>query len=101
MDEYGEFIDNRIKCRRYPDFLTCESSEIELLDISPQQAVGVSAACIPFLEHDDGHRALMGTNMLSQAVPLLYPEIPLVITGMERYAALDSAQMLRQTVMAR
>ena len=97
LNEYGEFIDRRVKCRRYPDFLTCLPSEIDLLDISPQQATGVSAACIPFLEHDDGHRALMGTNMLSQAVPLLSPEIPLVMTGMERYAALDSAQMLRSS----
>ena len=95
LNEYGEFQENSVKCRRYPDFLACPVSEVDLLDISPQQAAGVSAACIPFLEHDDGHRALMGTNMLSQAVPLLYPEIPLVMTGMERYAALDSAQMLR------
>ncbi len=95
LNEYGEFQESRVKCRRYPDFLVCRPSEVDLLDISPQQAAGVSAACIPFLEHDDGHRALMGTNMLSQAVPLLYPEIPLVMTGMERYAALDSAQMLR------
>ena len=97
LNEYGEFLDRRVKCRRYPDFLTCFPHEIDLLDISPQQATGVSAACIPFLEHDDGHRALMGTNMQSQAVPLLYPEIPLVMTGMERYAALDSAQMLRSS----
>ena len=95
LNEFGEFIEKQVKCRRYPDFLTCAPSEIDLFDISPQQAAGISAACIPFLEHDDGHRALMGTNMLSQAVPLLYPEIPLVMTGMERYAALDSAQMLR------
>ena len=98
LNEYGEFREDTVKCRRYPDFLTCPPSEADLLDISPQQAAGVSAACIPFLEHDDGHRALMGTNMLSQAVPLLYPEIPLVMTGMERYAALDSAQMLRSPV---
>ena len=95
LNEFDEFIEKQVKCRRYPDFLTCRPSEIDLFDISPQQAAGISAACIPFLEHDDGHRALMGTNMLSQAVPLLYPEIPLVMTGMERYAAMDSAQLLR------
>ncbi len=95
LNEFGEFIEKKVKCRRYPDFLTCRPEEIDMFDISPQQAAGISAACIPFLEHDDGHRALMGTNMLSQAVPLLYPEIPLVMTGMERYAALDSAQLLR------
>lgn len=95
LNKFGEFIEKQVKCRRYPDFLTCRPSEIDLFDISPQQAAGISAACIPFLEHDDGHRALMGTNMLSQAVPLLYPEIPLVMTGMERYAAMDSAQLLR------
>ena len=72
LNEFGEFLEKQVKCRRYPDFLTCRPSEIDLFDISPQQAAGVSAACIPFLEHDDGHRALMGTNMLSQAVPLLY-----------------------------
>ena len=84
LNEFGEFLEKQVKCRRYPDFLLCRPSEIDLFDISPQPAAGVSAACIPFLEHDDGHRALMGTNMLSQAVPLLYPEVPLVMTGMER-----------------
>lgn len=95
LNEYGEFTEKRISCRHFPDFLTCSPGSVDLQDISPQQAVGISAGCIPFLEHDDGHRAMMGTNMLSQAVPLLYPEIPLVMTGMERYAALDSAQMRR------
>ena len=95
LNNYGEFMEEHINCRHFPDFISCGPETIDLLDISPQQAVGISAGCIPFLEHDDGHRALMGTNMLSQSVPLLYPEISLVITGMERYAAIDSAQMLR------
>ena len=98
LNEYNEFMEERINCRHFPEFLSSEPQSIDLLDISPQQSVGVSAGCIPFLEHDDGHRALMGTNMQAQAVPLLYPERPWVITGMERYAALDSNQMLRTPV---
>ena len=98
LNEFGEFVNEKINCRRFPKFLSAESGKIDLLDISPQQSVGVTAGCIPFLEHDDGHRALMGTNMQAQAVPLLYPERPLVMTGMERYAALDSNQILRSPV---
>ena len=98
LNEYGEFVEERINCRHFPEFLSSDPQNIDLLDISPQQSVGVSAGCIPFLEHDDGHRALMGTNMQAQAVPLLYPENPFVITGMERYAALDSNQMLRSPI---
>ncbi len=98
LNEFREFAEEKINCRRFPEFLSEDSEKIDLMDISPQQSIGVSAGCIPFLEHDDGHRALMGTNMQAQAVPLLYPENPLVITGMERYAALDSNQMLRSPV---
>ncbi len=64
------------------------------MDVAPHQVVGISAALIPFLEHDDANRALMGSNMMAQAVPLVRPEIPIVSTGMERYAALDSGQVI-------
>jgi DNA-directed RNA polymerase subunit beta len=64
------------------------------MDVAPHQVVGISAALIPFLEHDDANRALMGSNMQAQAVPLVRPEIPLVSTGMERHAALDSGQVI-------
>ena len=67
---------------------------IDFMDVAPHQVVGISAALIPFLEHDDANRALMGSNMQAQAVPLLVPEIPLVSTGMERHAALDSGQVV-------
>ena len=64
------------------------------MDVSPKQIVGISAALIPFLEHDDANRALMGSNMQRQAVPLLVPEAPMVGTGMELQAALDSGQVV-------
>ena len=64
------------------------------MDVAPHQVVGISAALIPFLEHDDANRALMGSNMQAQAVPLVRPEIPLVSTGMEYHAALDSGQVV-------
>ena len=64
------------------------------MDVAPHQVVGISAALIPFLEHDDANRALMGSNMQAQAVPLVRPEIPLVSTGMEAHAALDSGQVV-------
>ena len=64
------------------------------MDVAPHQVVGISAALIPFLEHDDANRALMGSNMMAQAVPLVRPEIPLVSTGMEYHAALDSGQVV-------
>ena len=73
---------------------------VEFMDVAPHQVVGISAALIPFLEHDDANRALMGSNMQAQAVPLMRPEIPLVSTGMEYHAALDSARLSlrKQTV---
>ncbi len=64
------------------------------MDVAPLQVVGVCAALIPFLEHDDANRALMGSNMQAQAVPIIAPDIPIISTGMEAYAALDSGQLL-------
>jgi DNA-directed RNA polymerase beta subunit len=64
------------------------------MDVAPHQVVGVSAALIPFLEHDDANRALMGSNMQAQAVPLIQPDIPMISTGMEAFSAIDSGQVL-------
>ncbi len=94
LKENGEFVEARISCRRGPDFVEETPDKIDFMDVSPKQIVSVSAALIPFLEHDDANRALMGSNMQRQAVPLLKPEAPMVGTGMERIAALDSGQVI-------
>ncbi len=94
MDALGQFVDNRVEVRRNQTFLTDSVERVEYMDVSPKQIVGVSAALIPFLEHDDANRALMGSNMQRQAVPLLAPEAPVVGTGMEFQAALDSGQVI-------
>ena len=94
LDHLHQFIDKRVEVRRRQQFLTDSSDRVEYLDVSPKQIVGVSAALIPFLEHDDANRALMGSNMQRQAVPLLRPEAPVVGTGMEMQAALDSGQVV-------
>ena len=94
MNDYQEFADTEISSRLHSEFSIFSPAQIDYMDVSPQQVVGVSAALIPFLEHDDANRALMGSNMQAQAVPLVAPEIPLVSTGMESYAAIDSGQVL-------
>ena len=94
VDHLGQFVDKRVEIRRRQTFLTDSSDRVEYLDVSPKQIVGVSAALIPFLEHDDANRALMRSNMQRQAVPLLRPEAPIVGTGMETQAALDSGQVV-------
>ena len=94
VDEEGEFSDERISCRYHSDFKFLPPEDINYMDVAPHQVVGISAALIPFLEHDDANRALMGSNMQSQAVPLVNPDIPLISTGMEYYAALDSGQVV-------
>ncbi|MEP7199805.1 MAG: DNA-directed RNA polymerase subunit beta, partial [Chloroflexota bacterium] len=94
LKENGEFVEARISCRRGPDFVEETPDKIDFMDVSPKQIVSVSAALIPFLEHDDANRALMGSNMQRQAVPLLRPDAPIVGTGMERVAALDSGQVI-------
>ncbi len=90
----GEFRNPRPSARRAEDFLFSEPEKISLMDVSPKQIVGVSAALIPFLEHDDANRALMGSNMQRQAVPLIRPEAPIVGTGMEWQSAVDSGQVI-------
>ncbi len=89
-----EFVRPRVSCRTHGDFQFFTSANIDYMDVAPRQIVGVSASLIPFLEHDDANRALMGSNMMTQAVPLIRPETPLVSTGMERYAAIDSGQVI-------
>ena len=81
------------KCATNDDFKMVTPEEIDFLDVSPKQMVSVATALIPFLEHDDANRALMGSNMQRQAVPLVRPEIPLVGTGMERRTAVDSGHV--------
>ncbi|MSP14249.1 MAG: DNA-directed RNA polymerase subunit beta [Chloroflexi bacterium] len=94
IDSTGMFVENRISVRRGGQFSLDPVDRIEYMDVSPKQIVGVSAALIPFLEHDDANRALMGSNMQRQGVPLIAPEAPIVGTGMEYYAAVDSGQVV-------
>ena len=94
LNEYDEFVSDRISCRYHSDFIVSSPDSINYMDIAPNQVVGISAALIPFLEHDDANRALMGSNMQAQAVPLINPEVPTISTGMEAYAARDSGQVL-------
>ncbi|HWQ46311.1 MAG TPA: DNA-directed RNA polymerase subunit beta [Longilinea sp.] len=89
-----EFDAERISCRHHSDFIIAGPDMINYMDVAPHQVVGISAALIPFLEHDDANRALMGSNMQAQAVPLVIPDIPLISTGMEGSAAMDSGQVL-------
>jgi len=94
VDEYGNFTDDRVSARENQKFKFVPVDHINYLDVAPRQIVGISAALIPFLEHDDANRALMGSNMQRQAVPLLQPDVPIVSTGMERLAARDSGQVI-------
>lgn len=94
LDEKKRFIDRRISARYGEKFVFEAPERLDFMDIAPRQIVGISAALIPFLEHDDANRALMGSNMQAQAVPLLLPEVPLVATGMEWQAAVDSGQVV-------
>jgi DNA-directed RNA polymerase subunit beta len=94
LTEQREFENTRISCRYHSGFIFTAPENLDYMDVAPNQVVGISAALIPFLEHDDANRALMGSNMMAQAVPLVRPEIPIVSTGMEPYAALDSGQVI-------
>jgi DNA-directed RNA polymerase subunit beta len=90
----GEFIDEKIKARFEGDFPVIEPKDLKYMDIAPNQIVSVAASMIPFLEHDDANRALMGSNMQRQAVPLIRPEAPIVGTGLEGRVALDSRALI-------
>ena len=94
INEHQEFERPRISCRFQSGFFFTSPEDVHYMDVAPHQVVGISAALIPFLEHDDANRALMGSNMMSQAVPLVSPEVPLVSTGMENFAAQDSGQVV-------
>jgi DNA-directed RNA polymerase subunit beta len=94
LDAEGHFVRPRISVRRGEDFLLAPPERVDFIDVAPCQIVGVSAALIPFLEHDDANRALMGSNMQRQGVPLVKPDAPLVATGMEWQAAVDSGQVI-------
>ena len=94
LREDGSFIRDYVKCREKADFPVVPPTDVDLMDVSPQQIASVSAGLIPFLEHDDGHRALMGCNMMRQAVPLLHNDAPIVGTGLERQVCVDSRTMI-------
>ena len=94
VNEKGEFTIDRIKSRWHGDFPIVEPEKVEYMDVAPNQIVGVSASLIPFLENDDANRALMGSNMQRQAVPLLKPQSPIVGTGLEHKAAVDSRMLM-------
>ena len=90
----GTFIRDYVKCRQDADYPVVEPSQVALMDVAPQQIASVSAGLIPFLEHDDGHRALMGCNMMRQAVPLIHNDAPIVGTGLEKQVCEDSRTMI-------
>ena len=90
IDDKGNFLTDKVPCRRKGDFIDVEPAQVDYMDVSPKQLVSVAASLIPFLEHDDANRALMGSNMQRQAVPLLITEAPFVATGIEDRVARDS-----------
>ena len=94
MDENGEFINDRIRVRYRNEIIEVEKNKVQYMDVSPKQLVSVAAAMIPFLEHDDAKRSLMGSNMQRQAVPLMISERPIVATGIEYRAAKDSGILI-------
>ncbi|MEM1320141.1 MAG: DNA-directed RNA polymerase subunit beta [Bacteroidota bacterium] len=94
INETGAFVSDRIKCREHGDFPVLTPTEVEYMDVAPNQIVGVSASMIPFLENDDANRALMGSNMQRQAVPLIRPSSPVVGTGLEGKVAIDSRMLI-------
>ncbi len=94
LNDDGTFIREVVKCRQDADFPVVPPSQVDLMDVAPQQIASVSAGLIPFLEHDDGHRALMGCNMMRQAVPLIHNDAPIVGTGLEKQICEDSRTMV-------
>jgi DNA-directed RNA polymerase subunit beta len=94
LNDDGTFIRTKVKCRQDDDYPVVPPSEVNLMDVAPQQIASIAASLIPFLEHDDAHRALMGSNMMRQAVPLMRTEAPIVGTGIERQLCEDSRTMI-------
>ena len=95
IDTKGNFQEPAISCRHQGDYAMRGAKDLQYMDVSPKQIISVSAALVPFLEHDDANRALMGSNMQRQAVPLVFPEAPRVGTGMERKTAYDSGVLIK------
>jgi DNA-directed RNA polymerase subunit beta len=95
LHDNGTFAEDQVSCRRQGDYTTRAPEDIQYMDVSPKQIISVSASLIPFLEHDDANRALMGSNMQRQAVPLIFPEAPRVGTGMEGKCAYDSGVLVK------
>ncbi len=94
LNDDGTFIRSKVKCRQDDNYPVVPPSEVNLMDVAPQQIASIAASLIPFLEHDDAHRALMGSNMMRQAVPLLRTEAPIVGTGIEKQVCEDSRTMI-------
>jgi len=94
LDKEGYFVEDRVPCRHKGNFPLVQPSKIDYMDVSPKQLVSIAAGLIPFLEHDDANRALMGSNMQRQAVPLLFTESPLIGTGLEKKTAVDSGALV-------
>ena len=94
LDKLNQFVDDKVEVREGENYIEEPPDTVDLMDVSPMQIVSISAALIPFLEHDDANRALMGSNMQRQAVPLLRPELPRVGTGIESRVAKDSGQVV-------
>ncbi len=94
LTEDGNFIRKVVKCRKDADYPVVPPAQVDLMDVAPQQIASIAAALIPFLEHDDAHRALMGSNMMRQAVPLITTETPIVGTGIEKQVCEDSRTMI-------
>ena len=94
LDDEGKFVREKVKARRDADYPVVPPSQVELIDVAPQQIASIAASLIPFLEHDDAHRALMGSNMMRQAVPLIHSEAPIVGTGIEKQVCEDSRTMI-------
>src|SRR5215467_9883305 len=94
LTEDGRFAEDLVLCRKRDDYPMLPPSKIDFMDVAPEQLVSIAAALIPFLEHDDANRALMGSNMQRQAVPLLFPQAPVVGTGLEDKVARDSGAVI-------
>jgi DNA-directed RNA polymerase subunit beta len=95
VDKDGNFLDEQVSVRKSGDYITRDPASISYMDVSPKQVISVATSMIPFLEHDDANRALMGSNMQRQAVPLVFPEPPRVGTGMEAKTAYDSGVLIK------
>ncbi|MFH0893665.1 MAG: DNA-directed RNA polymerase subunit beta, partial [Bacteroidota bacterium] len=94
IEKDGKFVSNKLVARFQADYPVVTPAEIHMMDVAPNQIASIAASLIPFLEHDDANRALMGSNMMRQAVPLLLPEAPIVSTGLETYVAQDSRVLI-------